>query len=122
MRDRRSRTSPAVTTSASRRASGEPVAFACQNDFIGLIGSFDGRDRRTLMAYALAGRPEQLLVSMHEQLHEELHWSTAWGVTSAMAGLLSRAGTRSDELAAVAATMNGACRGVHERFATTISS
>lgn len=86
-----------------------------------MLGSFDGRDRRTLATYAMTQRPEQLLVSVHEQLHEELHWSTAWGITSAMAGLLGGAGRRSDELTAAAGAMNAACVQVHERFATTVS-
>lgn len=97
------------------------VAFGCEDGLSVLLGSFDGRDRRTLSAHALSNRPAQLLVSIHEQLHEELHWSTAWGVTSAMAGLLAQAGQRADDLSAIAAVMNAACRGVHERFATTIS-
>ena len=79
-------------------------------------------DRRTLMTHLVPERPAQLLVSMHEQLHEELHWSTARGVTSAIAGLLAGAGTRGDDLRAVALSMNTVCREVHERFATTISS
>lgn len=100
----------------------EPLVFGCQDGFSAVLGTFDGRDRRTLMTHRVPERPSQLLVSMHEQLHEELQWSTAWGVTSAMAGLLARAGTRGDELSAVALRMNTFCRDVHERFATTISS
>lgn len=97
------------------------VAFGCQDGLSVLLGSFDGRDRRTLFTHALAERPAQLLVSMHEQLHEELHWSTAWGVTSAMAGLLAKADVRAAELSATATDMNAACSTVHELFATTVS-
>jgi hypothetical protein len=96
--------------------------FSCESGFAAMLGSFDGRDRRTLITYAVERRPEQLLVSMHEQLHEELHWSTAWGVVAAMGGLLARSGTRGEVLGPVAVLMNSACREVHERFATTISS
>jgi len=104
-------------------SSGAPtVAFACADGFATTLGSFDGRDRRTLITHGDGQRPEQLFVSIHEQLHEELHWSTAWGVTSAMSGLLAHAGKRHDELAAVSHLMNGACRQVHETFATTVSS
>lgn len=107
---------------SDRPRSAEPLVFGCRNGFSAVLGSFDGRDRRTLMTHLVPDRPAQLLVSMHEQLHEELHWSTAWGVTSAMAGLLAGAGIRGDDLSAVAMTMNTVCREVHERFATTISS
>jgi hypothetical protein len=99
----------------------QPLAFSCEDVFAALLGSFDGRDRRTLHTQSLGGRPEQLLVSIHEQLHEELHWSTAWGLVAAMAGLLHQAGHGPNTLGAAAVLMNNCCREVHELFATTIS-
>jgi hypothetical protein len=87
-----------------------------------LLGGFDGRDRRELHVYAVDPGPEQMLVSMHEQLHHELHWSTLWGLTAAMAGLLAEEGVDTDRLNDVATVMNASCRQVHEVFATTISS
>lgn len=98
-----------------------PLSFACEDDVATLIGSFDGRDRRTLYTHSIGERPEQLLVSIHEQLHEELHWSTAWGVLAAMAGILAGAGRGPKSLGRVALLMNDSCREVHELFATTIS-
>lgn len=87
----------------------------------GLLGGFDGRDRRELHLYAVAAGPEQMLVSMHEQLHHELQWSTAWGLVAAMAGLLADEGIERERLEPLAAAMNASCRRVHEVFATTVS-
>src|SRR5262249_48751128 len=86
-----------------------------------VLGGFDGRDSRELNVAAVAERPAQLLVSIHEQMHHELHWSTIWGLIGAMAGLLADADVRRDSLSAVADAVNGACWQVHEVFATTMS-
>ncbi|WP_405180048.1 hypothetical protein OG225_01225 [Nocardia sp. NBC_01377] len=85
-----------------------------------LLGGFDGRDRRSVMLYAMRDRVEQLFVSLHESLHHELQWSTGWGISSAMAGLLAEAGM--DRLGRIAREMHDSCRTVHETFATTVSS
>ena len=98
-----------------------PLSFACEDGIARLLGSFDGRDRRTLYTHSIRERPEQLLVSIHEQLHEELHWSTAWGLLAAMAGLLQYEGCGPETLGPVALLMNNSCREVHELFATTVS-
>lgn len=86
----------------------------------GLLGGFDGRDRRELHVYAVDERPAQLLVSMHEHLHHELQWSTTWGLVAAMSGLLSEY-SDDERLRDVAKLANAASRRVHEVFATTIS-
>lgn len=99
------------------------LSFACEDGIATLLGSFDGCDRRTLYTHSIGERPEQLLVSIHEQLHEELHSSTAWGVLAAMAGILAGAGAGRGpkSLGALALLMNDSCREVHELFATTVS-
>jgi hypothetical protein len=103
------------------------IAFRCAREGFEtaatqLLGGFDGRDRREVHVYAVDTRPQQLLVSMHEQLHHELHWSTGWGLVAAMAGLLSEAGVDTERLRPVAAAANATCRRVHEVFATTIAA
>lgn len=105
----------------------EPPVFRCAEEGFearsgtGLLGGFDGRDRRELRVFAVPDRQAQLIVSMHEHLHHELQWSTAWGLVAAMAGLLAEAGVDPDRLRGVAAVANSSCRQVHEIFATTIS-
>ncbi|WP_157129223.1 hypothetical protein [Nocardia amamiensis] len=102
------------------------LQFSCARDrfesttHAELLGSFDGRDRRSVMLYAMRDREEQLFVSLHELLHHELQWSTGWGISSAMAGLLAESGL--DRLGRIVREMHESCRTVHETFATTISS
>lgn len=99
----------------------QKVGFESVGEAGGLLGAFDGGDRRVVRIDQIRSSAEQLLVSAHEQMHHELQWSTAWGVTAAMSSLLAEAGIRPATLSNVALIANEAARNVHEVFATTIS-
>ncbi len=117
---------PATNPSDLDRGGHDGIHFNCEREGFEtqaseLLGSFDGRDLRDLHAYAISGRDEQLLVSLHEHLHHELQWSTAWGLIAAMSGLLAKTGVNATQLEPVARYLNRRAKGVHEIFATTIS-
>jgi hypothetical protein len=104
------------------------AVFACESTNLrstlegGLLGGYDGAAAWSLHLMAMRSADEQEMVEHHEGLHHELQASSAWGLTSAMALMLARRGTRPMTLHDTFDVMVEASRQTHECFATVLAA
>lgn len=104
-----------------------PIHFACEGNLpsaLGgrLLGAYDGAGSWRVFLQELSGDQEQSFVEMHEGMHHELQTSTGWGLVCALAAGLVERDYRTDALRPAFECMVESSRGVHEMFATAISS
>jgi hypothetical protein len=104
------------------------MVFACNRAGLAdslrgrILGGYDGSGSWRLSAMNLRGGEEQELVESHEGLHHELQSSTAYGLLASLSVQLAGRGVRRYALNEFFDTTVQHSIGVHETFATTLSS